>query len=81
MREKAKLAVFAVVIGVPLAFHLLFRTCSRLGCRRSILGEALVDQGGVLAEIVRSTEHLFGAVVFLLLAFALLSDVAGRIDS
>jgi len=82
MREKAKTYALLVILGVPLVFHMLFRTCGRYvygGCRRSLLGSFLVGQGGVFAELVRSTEFLFTAIVAVLLVFALLSSARDRL--
>ena len=82
MLDKAKTVALVVVVGVPVVFHMLFRTCGRYvygGCRRSLLGSFLVGQGGVFAELVRSTEFLFTAIVAVLLVFALLSSARDRL--
>ena len=82
MREKAKAYALLALLGVPLVFHMLFRTCGRYvygGCRRSLLGSWLVAQGGVFAEFVRSTEFLFTAIVAVFLVVALLSSARERL--
>ncbi|ELZ35741.1 hypothetical protein [Halorubrum distributum] len=82
MKHNAKAVAIVVVVGIPVVFHMLFRTCGQYvygGCRRSFFGSFLVEQGGVFAEIVRSTEYLFSVVVGLIFVAYLLSDAWDRV--
>ncbi|MFD1601041.1 hypothetical protein [Halobellus rarus] len=81
MIEKAKTAILAVFLGVPLVFHILFRSCGRwaYGCRRSLLGWILVEIGGPWGELVRSTEYLFTGVIVVLFVIALLGSTRDRL--
>ncbi|EMA71714.1 hypothetical protein [Halorubrum distributum] len=83
MKEKAKAYALIAFLGIPLVFHVLFRTCGRTayGCRRSLLGQFFVAQGGLLAEIVRSTEFLFTGVVGILFVIALIGSARDRLTS
>lgn len=81
MREKAKTILLVVFLGVPLVFHILFRSCGRsyYGCHRSFLGRILVDVGGPWATLVRSTEFLFTGAIVVLALIALLGSLRDRI--
>jgi len=83
MKDTAKAVAIVVVVGIPVVFHMLFRTCGRYvygGCRRSFLASFLVERGGVVAEIVRSTEHLFTVIVALIFVAYLLSGAWDRVS-
>lgn len=83
MLKKAKAYALLTFLGIPLVFHVLFRTCGRTayGCRRSLLGQLFVAQGGALAEIVRSTEFLFTGALAVLFVIALLGSARDRLTS
>lgn len=82
MSDKAKAYALLAFLGIPLVFHVLFRSCARSvvrGCHRTLLAAFLVEQGGVFAEIVRSTEFLFTAAIAVLFVIALLGSAREKL--
>ncbi|RLM67062.1 hypothetical protein DVK05_06075 [Halorubrum sp. Atlit-8R] len=83
MLKKAKAYALLAFLGIPLALHVMFRTCGRTAysCRRSLLGQLFVAQGGALAEIVRSTEFLLTGALAVLFVIAFLGSARDRLTS